>query len=99
MLENTKPHLHNAKVVIDKSGSHKFRSELAKYLKRKMNEPGSDILIKNVKMERSDSNNLLQVADMVCGAVARSYNEGKKDQWNYRNSISHRELLVEVWPK
>ena len=99
VFENVKPHLHNAKVVIDRTGDQKFRSELAKYLKRKMNEPDAEMLIRNVAMQESHTNNLLQVADMICGAVARSFNEGKKDQWVYRKIVSHRELLVDVWPK
>ena len=70
--ENAKPHLHNAKVVIDKTGSQKFRSELAKYLKKKMNEPGTELLIRKVVMESSQRNNLLQLADMICGYDLRS---------------------------
>jgi hypothetical protein len=99
VFENAKSHLHNAKVVIDKTGNHEFRSQLAKYLKKKMNDVGTELLIRKVAMESSHRNNLLQVADMVCGAVARSHNTGKKDQWEYRRIISHRELLVEIWPK
>lgn len=99
VFENAKPRLRNAKVVIDKTGSQKFRSELAKYLKKKMNEPGAELLIRKVVMESSRRNNLLQVADMVCGAVARSFAGGKKDHADYRKIISHRELLVDFWPK
>lgn len=99
VFENAKSHLHNAKVVIDRTGNQEFRGQLGKYLKRKMNEPGSDQLIRRVSMEASHSNNLLQVADMVCGAVARSYSDERKDTWIYREIIRHRERRVQVWPK
>ena len=99
VFENARPHLRNAKVVIDKTGNHEFRAHLAKYLKRKMNEGGAELLIRKVSMEGSHTNNLLQVADMVCGAVARSYNQQKKECGIYRELVSHRELRVQVWPK
>jgi len=39
-----------------------------------------------------------QLADMVCGTVARSYS-GKQDAEVYRPLISHREIYVQVWPR
>jgi hypothetical protein len=98
VFENAKPHLREATVVIDRCGDHLFRKQLSKYLKRKMNE-GGRTLIKSVKMEPSHSNHLLQLADMVCGAIARSFNVGKPDRMRFRQIIKHRELRVQVWPK
>lgn len=99
VFENAKPLLRNASVIIDKCGDRQFREQLAKYLKRKMNEPGNT-LIKKVKMEASHSNNLLQLADMVCGAVARSYKMGTTSEgWVFRKLIRHREGRVQLWPK
>ncbi len=99
VFENAKPYLRNAKVVFDKSGSKTFRGELSRYLKEKINENHTDRLIKKVKMEKSHSNNLIQLADMVCGAVFRSYNLTKIDWREYRNIIKHREIYVQFWPK
>ena len=48
VFENAKPYLKDAKVKVDKSGRAVFRTELAKYLKLKMNQGGNS-LIKNVK--------------------------------------------------
>ena len=98
VFENAKPLLRRAKVIIDRCGDHEFRCQLARYLKRRVNakEPGS--LIRSVSMEASHTNNLLQLTDMVCGAVARSFKPDKRDQWAYRQLITHRELRVQVWP-
>lgn len=64
-----------------------------------MNEKDGPTLIKKVRTEPSHSNNLLQLADMVCGAVARSFRPDKPDRHVYRKLIRHRELGVQVWPR
>lgn len=98
LFENAKPYLREASVVIDRSGNREFRQQLEKYLKRKINTDGQ--VIRKVKSEPSHSNNLIQMADMVCGAIARSYKEGKTgDKMRFRRLISHRELDVLLWPK
>jgi hypothetical protein len=68
LFDNAKSFLTKATVVIDGSGNREFRSELQAYLKRKINTDRETI--RKVKTEASHTNNLLQLADMVCGAVA-----------------------------
>lgn len=97
MFVNCKPHLRGAKVIIDGCGDREFRNQLAKYLKKQINDKGSPSIIRKVTMEGSHSNNLLQLADMVCGAIARCYS-GKKGADLYRRIINHRELGVQVCP-
>lgn len=99
VFENAKPHLREAKVVIDKCGNRDFRKQLAKYLKNKINKSDCGSLIRNVSMEPSHANSLLQLADMVCGAVARSFNRGKENRMQFRRIIRHREMRVQVWPR
>lgn len=98
LLEEVKPRLNNAIVVVDGSESKKFRQELKSYLVRKLKDHSGKSFIKNVRIHDSTTNNLLQLADMVVGSVARSFS-GKKDSREYRNLITHREMNVEVWPK
>jgi disulfide oxidoreductase YuzD len=98
LLEDIKPRLNNAIVVVDGSESKSFRRELKSYLVRKLKDHSGKSLIKNVRIHDSTTNNLLQLADMVVGSVARSYS-GKKDSREYRSLIIHREMNVEVWPK
>jgi hypothetical protein len=91
--------LDNATVVIDGSGSREFRRELGTYLRKRINDQkGDSRFIGKIKLQDSHSNNLLQLADMVCGAVARSYNQ-KEDAETYRRLIAHREIYVQFWPK
>jgi hypothetical protein len=89
VFENLKPRLLDAKVVIDRCGDRDFRQSLAKYLKRKINEGHGGVIL-DVKMEPCHSNNLLQLADMICGAVARSMHP-EKSNWEFRGIVSHRE--------
>jgi hypothetical protein len=99
VFENAKPHLNNATVVIDGSGSREFKRQLGTYLRKQINNKNGDSrYIGKVKIQDSEKNNLLQLADMVCGAVARSYS-GKADANTYRKYIKHREIYVQLWPR
>jgi len=98
VFENAKEKLDNAIIIIDKSGNLEFRRQLAKYLRKRMNEENKK-LIKEVKMQRSSGNNLLQLADYVAGVINRSIQGGKKYADEYRKIIAHREIFVQIWPK
>jgi hypothetical protein len=98
VFENAKPHLDQATVVIDGSGSREFRRQLGSYLRKRVNEPAGSRFIRKVKVQDSLKNNLVQLADTVCGAVARSYTQ-KEDAQRYRRLIAHREIYVQFWPK
>jgi len=97
VFENAKPYLRDAVIIIDGSGSRNFRMQLQRYLKRKVNQ-GSGRLIKKIKLQDSVRNNLLQLADIVAGSIARSLGN-KGDAKLYRQVIRHREIYVQVWPK
>lgn len=92
VFENAKPYLKEATVIIDGSGSREFKRQFQLYLKRRV---GS--LIRKVKIQSSHSNNLIQLADMVAGAVHRSFGR-KGDRDLYRPIIKPREIKVQVWP-
>lgn len=99
VFENAKPYLNEAIVVIDGSGSRQFRRQLAAYLRKRVNAQHQEHrLLRKIKLQDSQKNHLLQMADMVCGAVARSFTE-KEDAQLYRRLISHREMYVQFWPK
>lgn len=97
VFENAKEKLMQATVVIDESGNLDFKRQLGKYLKRKINQNGR--IIGKVKMQRSTSNNLLQLADYVASSINRSILNKKKKSDDYRKMISHREIYVQIWPK
>ena len=97
VFESAKEKLDNATVVIDQSGNLEFRGQLDRYLKQKMNS-GDIRKIKSVKMQRSTSNNLLQLADYIAGIITRYVSGKKKNASTYRNMISHRQIRMQIWP-
>lgn len=88
----------SATVVIDRTGSSDFRKSLAKDLKKEINARCSREVIKKVKDADSHRHSLLQLADMACGAVSRSYCGNKKNQNTYRQAILQHEICCTVWP-
>jgi len=99
LFQNLRPYLKNAIVVFDKCGNREFQQELKKYLGKRVNEKGKEPLVNKIKTNNSESNNLLQLADMVCGALARYLRKSKADHLAYRRLVSHRELLLRIWPR
>jgi hypothetical protein len=86
--------------VIDSSGNRKFRDELKTYLRKKLTLPHAtgEPAIKKLKMEESHRNNLLQLADMVCGAVSRDINH-PDEKCRFRRLIAHNQTGMQSWPK
>jgi len=52
-------------------------------------------LVKKSRTGRMESSNMLQLADMVCGAVLRSHNHGDRA---FRRLVERREDRLLVWP-
>lgn len=96
VFENAKDKLDNAIVLIDESGNKDFKKSLSNYLKKRMNDYEKKV-IKKVKMQKSHSNNLLQLADYIAGIINRSV-LGKDDN-EFRKMISEREISVQIWPQ
>ena len=94
VFENAKPYLRDAIVIVDGSGSREFKRQLSSYLRRKV---GTSV-IKTVKIQTSHSNNLLQLADMVAGAIQGSLS-AKTDRHLYRRMLATKEIYVQVWPR
>ncbi len=99
LFESAKDKLDNAIVVIDESGRDLFKYQLAKYLKQKLNASDGMTYIKKVKMQDFRGNNLLQLVDMVAGAVMRRFSSAKSDKNDFRDIVRSREIYVQVWPK
>lgn len=97
LFENAKEKLNNSIVLIDKSGSLDFQRQLSKYLKLKMNNRLRRI--KLVKAQKSNSNNLLQLADYIASIINRSVQHKKVNAKHYRKMIAHREIRVQIWPE
>ncbi|MCB4756476.1 MAG: DUF3800 domain-containing protein, partial [Elusimicrobia bacterium] len=94
---NAKPHLDQATVFIDGSGEKTFRRELQQYLKSRINQQDHTHL-RDIKTVDSSKNNLIQMVDMIAGAINRSLGT-KSDAIIYRKIINAREIYVQMWPK
>ena len=71
--------LIDAHIKIDESGDREFKKEMTTYLHRKMNRTS----VKSVKFPSSKNDHLIQLADMVVGAIARRYSDKKdSDRWH-----------------
>lgn len=95
VCEHVKPLLEDAKIILDKNGDRTFRQQLAKSLKTQMTDKDGTCRVKKVAMETSHSNNLLQLADMICGAVMRSHTISDS---SFRDLVRRREKFVQRWP-
>jgi hypothetical protein len=95
LFEAAKPYLKEATLVIDASGSREWGNQLARYLPRRLRDEHGKRFIKKVRTARSNGDNLVQLADMVSGALWKAY---AHDDGSYRELISSREARVEVVP-
>lgn len=80
LLKHDNAVLQNARVKIDGSGDREFKQELERYLKQQV-QSGK---IVSVKFAESHRDNLIQLADMAAGAIARSYRDDDRkhaDRW------------------
>lgn len=95
VFESAKKRLNEAIVIIDGKGGRHYKRDLQRDLKRRINNRVR--CIGTIKIQDSAGNNLIQLADMVCGAVNRSLS-GKPDAQDYRQIIAPREVSVEMVP-
>jgi hypothetical protein len=89
LLKYTRGTITNASVKIDGSGNRTFRREFVSYLRRELNT-NSGRIVSEIKLADSKQNVLIQLADMVAGATRRSYEEGVKDQFDYKKIIARK---------
>jgi hypothetical protein len=92
VLTKIQHHLDSAIIILDKSGGHGFRNNLAKYLQITHN--GGKKMFKQLKQQHSHTNNLLQIADYISGIISRKAQK-KRDWEKYYHHISSKELLLQ----
>lgn len=83
--------LKNAKVVIDGSGDRTFRKEFSSYLRRHTGKGA----ISSVRFSDSRNDQLVQLADMCTGAIARSYRNDRTDCDRWSRMIASK--IEDVW--
>jgi hypothetical protein len=83
--------LRDADVRIDGSGDREFKREFAAYLRRHL----SGDRLRSCGFSDSRRDPLIQLADMVVGAIARSYRADRDDKDLWRRMIASK--LDNVW--
>ena len=91
MLSFDRGLLQGTTVIIDGSGDRTFKRELKSYLRKRL-EPGA---LKDVRFSNSQSDRLVQLADMCAGAIARSYKEDRDFAGRWREMLRHK--TDDVW--
>lgn len=86
LLKNSNGSIINAKVRIDGSGDRVFRRNFVTYLRRQLNSNQKKIM-KDCKLLDSKKEVLVQMADMIAGAIRRSYDLNKTDRKIYKQII------------
>ena len=90
--------LDAASIKYDEAGGNAFQRKLSSHLLAKVNGTETGKYIKRCDPQSSVGNNLIQLVDMVCGAIARPYNKPQKQSENYLELIKHRVNSVLEWP-
>lgn len=85
--------LSHASVKIDGSGDKEFKRVLGTYLRK---EISAEKIIK-FKFVDSKKDSLIQLADMVVGAIARSYSEQRKDAQYWLDMLKKERKIKNIW--
>lgn len=94
LLRHDNEVLAKARVKIDGSGDREFKRELGRYLRQQV-QAGK---IQSVKFSESHRDNLIQLADMAAGAIARSYRlESRDNPRRWRQILANAGKIKDVW--
>ena len=99
VFSNVASVLRDAKVVVDSTGDRDFRRTLQTYLKQEIKPDGRVSPISQVRMRASHSDNLIQLADMICGAVAHAHADPECQNTEYEEIVRKHRRSLQEWPK
>ena len=74
------------KIKLDGGGNRSFKRNFYSHLKEKLNWKDKKIM-RDLRFVDSKNNSLIQLADMIAGALRRSYEGNKNDKDIYRNIV------------
>lgn len=95
VLEHNNKTIKEAKIRLDGLGERSFRNNLVVYLRKHLNSSAQKVM-KNLRFRDSKEDVLIQLADMVAGAI-RKYYDHNADDWDiYKKVIKGRE--DDIWP-
>ena len=85
--------LREARVNLDGRSTKEYRLRVATYLRRSLNGP-NQYKIKEVKLRDSKKDNLIQLADIIAGAINRSLQNDKTDSKDYIKIIENKIVVL-----
>ena len=85
-------------IKYDEAGSNAFQKKLSSDLLAQVNGSDTGRYIKQCDPQKSTGNNLIQLVDMVCGAIARPYNKPERESRDLLKLVKHRVNSVLEWP-
>lgn len=85
--------LSNASIKIDGSGNREFKQKLSTYLRQQIGQHK----IKKIQLIDSKKDNLIQLADMVVGAVSRHYSQKRTDASRWFMILKSKHRIKDIW--
>ena len=96
VLKHNNQTLKDAKIKLDGHGERIFRRKLTTYLRRELNIRQRKV-ISQLRFVNSKTNVLIQLADMVAGAIYRKYTSNKKDADIYYDILKKHRRIQDCW--
>lgn len=93
LMQNDGDSLLDASIKIDGSGDREFKNALNTYLRKQIGQNK----IKKFKFADSKKDSLIQLADMIVGAIARSYNEQRSNANRWLNMLERKGKIKNIW--
>lgn len=94
VLYHNKGTLEHAKIRLDGHGDAIFRKNLTTYLKKELNSKDNKV-INNLRLVDSKKDILIQLADMIAGAIRRSYDTSLTNNKEYKKIIKNK--IEDCW--
>ena len=95
LLQDSKGKIENAKIKLDGHGDTVYKRAAGSYFRSELNS-GNSKVVKSLKFVDSKENVLIQLADMVSGAIYRSLCAEKNDRILYITII--KKNIENIWP-
>lgn len=89
VLKHSSGKIKNAKIRLDGHGDRIFRKELLTYLRKSLDSINRG-MIKNLRFRDSKRDVLIQLTDMIAGAINRTLQKDKTDCALYWNIVKHK---------
>ena len=90
--------LNACAIKYDEAGNNAFQRKLSSSLLAQVNGQEAGRYVKRCDPQKSTGNNLIQIVDMICGAIARPYNKPERESRDLLKLIKHRVDSVLEWP-